>query len=178
MRLQRPRHSSAWLVVTTAFSLLTACTTASAPEETGALEDTGAEMTAQDPAPPELVFINLLPWGAVDFARGQFPSLGDCNALVRSFPSYSFYTTPERCERIADPVYCTVWREGNDARDSIDCHKGPGGCEIELRRHDLLAESGTQVIARRCEPFSLKDAWERYQASEAAHGDVEPQQGR
>ena len=146
-----------------AFSLLAACTTSTAPEETDGPENVGAETTAREPAEPEFVFINLLPWGEVDFTRGQFPSLGDCNALVRSFPTYSFYTTPERCEPIDDPVYCTVWQDGDDPSDRIGCFKGVGGCEIELRRHDLLAESGTRVIAQRCEPFSLEDAWERYQ---------------
>ena len=174
MQSRRPRHVPTGLVVATAFSLLAACTTGSPPEETGGPEATGAEMTAPEPTAPALVFINLLPWGEVDFARGQFPSLGDCNALVRSFPSYSFYTTPERCEPIADPVYCTVWRDGDGDHNSIGCHKGPGGCEIELRRHDLLAESGSRTIVQRCEPFSLEDAWERYQASAPASGEVNP----
>ena len=174
MRSSGPRRTSPWLVIVTTCSLLSTCTPSSIPEETNDAQRAGTEMTIPEPAAPELVFINLLPWGAVDFARGRFPSLGDCNALVRSFPSYSFYTTPERCEPIDDPVYCTVWRDGNAERDSIDCHKSPGGCEIELRRHDLLAESGTHVIAQRCEAFTLEDAWERYQASEPAAGEVEP----
>ena len=66
------------------------------------------------------------------------------------------------CEPIDDPVYCTVWRDGDDDRDSIGCHKGPGGCEIELNRHDLLAEAGTRTVSPRCEPFPLDDAWEQY----------------
>ena len=174
MRLHCPRHPSAWLVVATTFSLLAACTTSSAPEETTGPQDAGAETPVPGPAAPEFVFINQLPWGEIDFARGQFPSLGDCNALVRSFPTYSFYTTPERCEPIDDPVYCTVWHDDDDPSARIGCFKGVGGCEIELRRHDLLAESGTRVIAQRCEPFSLEDAWERYQASAPASGEVDP----
>ena len=169
-----PRHSSAWLVVVTACSLLAACSTSGAPAETSGPEDAGAETTVREPAAPELVFITLLPWGELDFARGQFPSLGDCNALVRSLPAYSFYTTPERCEPIDDPVYCTVWHDADDDRDSIGCHKGPGGCEIELRRHDLIAETGSRAIAQRCEPFSLEDAWTRYQASEPTSGEAHP----
>ena len=174
MPSRRLRLWSTRLFVATACSLLAACTTASPPDETGGPEATDTEIAAAEPPAPALVFINLLPWGAVDFARGQFPSLGDCDALVRSFPSYSFYTTPERCEPIADPVYCTVWRDGDGDHDSIGCHKGPGGCEIELRRHDLLAESGTRVIAQRCEPFSLEDAWEHYQASAPTNSEVQP----
>ena len=114
---------------------------------------------------PALVLINLLPWGTVDFARGEFPSLADCDAFVRALPTYSFYTTAERCEPIDDPVYCTVWQEGDNDGEHIGCSKGVGGCEVELRRHDLLAESGARTITERCEPFALEDAWQRHQAS-------------
>ncbi len=118
---------------------------------------------APDVAPdPALVFINLLPWGQVDFSRGRFPTMGDCNRLVRSLPNYSFYTTPERCESIEDPVYCTAWQDpGEPGR--LDCFKGVGGCDVELKRHDLLAESGGRTVTARCEPSSLADAWTRYQ---------------
>ena len=167
MRPHDLRRVAAWLVIVATSGLLTACTTSSAPEETTGPEGTGVETTATEPVAPELVFINLLPWGEVDFTRGQFPSLGDCNALVRSFPNYSFYTTPERCEPLDDPVYCTVWQD-EDPIDRIGCFKGVGGCEIELRRHDLLAESGSRTIARRCEPLSLADAWAKFQAGSPA----------
>lgn len=119
-------------------------------------------VSAAEPAPgPEPTFINLLPWGEVDFTRGEFPSREACNAFVRALPGYSFYTTPERCERIDDPVYCTRWRDPDDPRPRIDCFKGVGGCEVELRRHDLLVESRGRAIAARCEPLPLADAWAR-----------------
>ena len=147
---------------------LATCTASSAPEAAdgrGTVDTETVALTESEPAEPELVFINLLPWGEVDFERGEFPSIGACNAFVRALPAYSNYTTPERCQPIADPVYCTTWRDDDDEHDRIGCFKGVGGCEIELRRHDLLAESGTRTIADRCQPFSLADAWARYQSS-------------
>ena len=81
------------------------------------------------------------------------------------FRSYSNYTSPERCESITDPVYCTVWRDGDDGRDSIDCHKGPGGCEIDLARHDRRVEAGARTVTVRCEPLSLDVALARYLAA-------------
>ncbi len=123
-------------------------------------------MTDIEPSGP--FFINLLPWGEVDFSRGEFASLGECNAFVRALPNYSGYTTPERCQPIDDPVYCTVWQSNEAETAQIACVKGVGGCEIELKRHDLLAESGTRVISERCQPYPLADAWERYQASAPA----------
>jgi hypothetical protein len=81
---------------------------------------------------------------------------------VRALPNYSGYTTAERCQPIDDPVYCTGWQDNEG--DHLDCFKGVGGCEVELKRHDLLAESGTRTIATRCEPSPLEDAWTRYQA--------------
>ena len=116
-----------------------------------------------EPIEPKLVFINLLPWGKVDFARGEYPSLGDCNTFVRALPNYSGYTTAERCQPIDDPVYCTAWQD--DEGDHIDCFKGVGGCEVELMRHDLLAESGARTIAARCEPSALDEAWALYQTA-------------
>ena len=126
--------------------------------------------TAPDPG-PQPTFISLLPWGEVDFARGEFPSRDACNAFVRAQPGYSGYTSPERCERIDDPVHCTVWRDPDDPRDRMDCFRGAGGCEVELRRHDLLVESRGRRMAARCEPTSLADAWARHQALEP---DAEP----
>ena len=162
----RPRYgASACLGAIALASLvpLVACTrgdsSGEADTKTPTEADAGATETAESSGP---LFINLLPWGEVDFAGGEFPSLGDCDAFVRALPTYSFYTTPERCEPIDDPVYCTVWRHGDDEGESIGCHKGPGGCEIELRRHDLLAETGTLRVTARCEPYALDDAWEQY----------------
>ncbi len=123
--------------------------------------------TAETPEPdpgPEPTFINLLPWGEVDFTRGEFPSREACDAFVRALPGYSGYTTPERCEPIDDPVYCTVWQDRDDPQARIDCFRGVGGCEVELQRHDLLAESRGRTIAARCGPTSLADAWAQYQS--------------
>lgn len=129
-----------------------------------AVPDVAAAAEAPEPDPgPQPTFINLLPWGEVDFTRGQFPSRDDCNAFVRALPNYSGYTTPERCEPIDDPVYCTEWRDPDDPQAGLDCFRGVGGCEVELRRHDLLAESRGRTLAARCEPASLGDAWARYQ---------------
>ena len=122
-----------------------------------------AASVSDEPVEPELLFINLLPWGEVDFSRGEFTSVDACDALVRAFPNFSFYTTPERCEPIPDPVFCTVWQDDDDPQEQIGCYKGVGGCEVELRRHDLVAESGRRTIASRCEPFTLADAWEHFQ---------------
>lgn len=129
----------------------------------GAAAPAAAETAAPDPG-PQPTFISLLPWGEVDFARGEFPSRDACTAFVRALPGYSGYTSPERCERIDDPVYCTVWRDPDDPRDRMDCFRGVGGCEVELRRHDLLAESRGRTLAARCEPTPLADAWARHQA--------------
>lgn len=138
---------------------IAACT-ASAPSDT---QDAGpAAEVADDPIAPQPTFINLLPWGKVDFTRGQFASMAECNTFVRALPNYSGYTTAERCQPIDDPVYCTGWQDNEG--DHLDCFKGVGGCEVELKRHDLLAESGTRTIATRCEPSPLEDAWTRYQA--------------
>ena len=173
-----PRYRvSTWFGALALASLvpLVACTgddtSGEAATETTAEATAVATQTTERSGP---IFINLLPWGEVDFTRGGFPSSGDCNAFVRALPTYSLYTTPERCEPIDDPVYCTVWRDGDDDHDSIGCHKGPGGCEIELSRHDLLAESGNRTIVQRCEPFSLEDAWEHYQTSAPASGEFNP----
>jgi hypothetical protein len=143
---------------------MAACT-ASDPAD-GHADPQDAEPRAQvvdEPIEPKLVFINLLPWGEVDFTRGEFPSLGDCNTFVRALPNYSGYTTAERCQPIDDPVYCTAWQD--DEGDHIDCFKGVGGCEVELKRHDLLAESGARTIAARCEPSALDEAWALYQTA-------------
>ena len=127
----RPRHRASACIGALALASLVpleACIGNDTPRE--ANTETPAEAAAVGTETAEssgLIFINLLPWGEVDFTRGEFPSLGDCNAVVRALPTYSFYTTPERCEPIDDPVYCTVWRDGDDDRDSIACHKGPGG---------------------------------------------------
>ena len=134
----------------------------------GAAVDVTPDMAAaadpSEPDPgPQPTFINLLPWGEVDFTRGEFPSRDECNAFVRALPNYSGYTTPERCEPIDDPVYCTEWQDPDDPRASMDCFRGVGGCEVELRRHDLLAESRGRTLAARCEPAPLADAWARYQ---------------
>ena len=134
--------------------------------------DAGAAADTPEPdAGPQPTFINLLPWGEVDFTRGEFPSRDACNAFVRALPNYSGYTTPERCEPLDDPVYCTEWQDPDDPRASLDCFRGVGGCEVELRRHDLLAESRGRTIAARCEPSPLADAWARYQD---LHPDAEP----
>ena len=135
-----------------------------APEEVST--DT-VPLAIQTPPEPEAqfpAFINLLPWGKVDFARGQFPSLGDCNAFVRALPNYSFYTTSERCEPIEDPVYCTRWQEGQGSTE-IDCFRGPRGCEVELPRHDMRAENDDRQVLARCESQLLADAWAEYQAA-------------
>ena len=137
-----------------------------------AVPDVAAAAEAPEPDPgPQPTFINLLPWGEVDFTRGEFPSQDACDAVVRALPNYSRYTTPERCEPIDDPVFCTEWQDADDPRATIDCFRGVGGCEVELRRHDLLAESGGRTIAARCEPAPLADAWARYQD---LHPDAEP----
>ena len=135
---------------------------ASSPAADSVPEVAAAEAPEPDPG-PQATFINLLPWGEVDFTRGEFPSRDACNAFVRALPNYSGYTTPERCEPIDDPVYCTEWRDPDDPRTGLDCFRGVGGCEVELRRHDLLAESRGRTLAARCEPMSLADAWARYQ---------------
>ena len=130
----------------------------------GAAAD-AAPVAAEAPEPdpgPQPTFINLLPWGEVDFSRGEFPSRDACNAFVSALPNYSRYTTPERCEPIDDPVYCTEWQDPDDPGATLDCFRGVGGCEVELRRHDLLADSGGRTIEARCEPASLADAWARY----------------
>jgi hypothetical protein len=134
------------------------------PEEVSADNGPIASQTTPEPDAPVPTFINLLPWGKVDFARGRFPSLGECNAFVRALPTYSFYTTPERCEPLEDPVYCTRWQDEEGPME-IDCFKGLGGCEVELPRHDMRAEAGTRTIAGRCEPYALGDAWATYQAA-------------
>ena len=154
-----------------ALTALAGCTTAEAPDDANGPRRAETEAVAQsatDPVEPELVFINLLPWGQIDFARGEFASLGTCNAFVRALPTYSFYTTSERCQPIEEPVYCTVWRDEEDDRNSIGCHKGPGGCEIELRRHDLAVEAEMRTISARCEPYALADAWQRYRVATEA----------
>ena len=133
-----------------------------------AAADTVPEVTAAEnpgaASEPEPTFINLLPWGEVDFTRGEFPSRDACNAFVRALPGYSGYTTPERCEPIDDPVYCTVWQDPDDPQARIDCFKGVGSCGVELQRHDMLAESRGRTIDARCEPTPLADAWARYQS--------------
>ena len=138
-----------------------------AGEQPGAADDdTPAAATAEAPEPdpgPQPTFINLLPWGEVDFSRGEFPSRDACDAFVSALPNYSRYTTPERCEPLDDPVYCTEWQDPDDPQTGLDCFRGVGGCEVELRRHDLLAESRGRTLASRCEPASLADAWARYQ---------------
>lgn len=135
---------------------------ASSPAADSVSEMAAAEAPEPDPG-PQPTFINLLPWGEVDFTRGEFPSRDECNAFVSALPNYSRYTTPERCEPIDDPVYCTEWQDPDDPLASLDCFRGVGGCEVELRRHDLLADSGGRNIAARCEPTSLADAWARHQ---------------
>ncbi len=135
----------------------------------GAVADNTPDVAAAEDTPepvsePQPTFINLLPWGEVDFTRGEFPSREACNAFVRALPGYSGYTTPERCEPIDDPVYCTVWQDPDDPQARIDCFRGVGGCEVELQRHDLLAESRGRTIAARCGPTSLADAWAQYQS--------------
>ena len=133
-----------------------------------AAPDVAAATEAPEPDPgPQPTFINLLPWGEVDFTRGEFPSRDACNAFVRALPGYSGYTSPERCEPIDDPVYCTQWQDPDDPRASLDCFKGIGGCEVELPRHDMLAEGRGRTIAARCEPVPLADAWARYQGRPA-----------
>jgi predicted small lipoprotein YifL len=133
--------------------------TASGPSEAPDADATAP--VVEEPVVPQATFINFLPWGKVDFARGQFPSAGDCNAFVRGLPNYSGYTTAERCQPIDDPVYCTAWQDEDG--NHLDCFKGVGGCEVELKRHDLLAESGAYTVGARCEPSSLEDAWARFQ---------------
>ena len=137
-----------------------------APELDPGVSPTDAEQSVpiQEPVEESLpVFISLLPWGEIDFSRGQFPSFDACNAFVRTLPGYSGYTTPERCEPLPEPVYCTRWQEGDDSVSRIGCFKGIGGCEIELRRHDLLAENDQYSIIGRCEAHALNDAWALYQ---------------
>ena len=114
------------------------------------------------------VFISLLPWGEIDFSRSQFQTFDACNTFVRALPGYSGYTTPERCEPLPESVYCTRWQEGDDSVSRIGCFKGVGGCEIELRRHDLLAEDDRYSITTRCEAHALNDAWEIYRTTDAA----------
>ena len=170
MRPLKPRCPAvAPLTLLAGLMVLAGCSTSQAPNDAnGPRPAETVAQSATDPVEPQLVFINVLPWGKVDFPRGEFASLGTCNAFVRALPSYSFYTTSERCQPLEDPVYCTVWQEGDAATPQIDCFKGVGGCEVELNRHDLLAESGDRTIAARCEPYSLDDAWQRYQESPAA----------
>jgi hypothetical protein len=155
-------HSNSWLIATVLTCALIACA-APGPGEVPTTDDVeiSADVDAI-PEKPELVFINLLPWGEIDFSRGDFQSIDTCNELVRSMPNYSGYTTPERCESITDPVYCSVWQD-NDEQVRIGCFKGIGGCEVELRRHDLLAESGDRTIITRCGPSTLANAWTQAQ---------------
>ena len=154
-------HLTAGLV---ALVFMAACTS-SGPADGRQDQDAAQAMQVTDesvePVEPTQVFINLLPWAKVDFTRGVFPSLADCNAFVRLLPNYSGYTTAERCESLDDPVHCTAWQDDEGAH--LDCFKGVGGCEVELKRHDLLAESGARSIAERCEPSGLDEAWTRYQ---------------
>jgi hypothetical protein len=141
-----------------------ACTASDPVDGHADLQATGPEAQVVDePIEPKWVFINLLPWGEVDFTRGEFPSLDDCNTFVRALPTYSGYTTAERCQRIDDPVYCTAWQD--DGAEHIGCFKGVGGCEVGLKRHDLLAQSGARTIATRCEPLALDEAWALYQTA-------------
>ena len=162
------RHpKSAGFIATVLPCALIAC----AAPETGEVPTTSdleisAEAVAQ-PEKQELIFINLLPWGEIDFSRGDFQSIDACTELVRSMPNYSGYTTPERCESITDPVYCSVWQDDDDPQEHSGCFKGIGGCEVELRRHDLLAESGNRTIITRCEPSPLVDAWAQAQTETA-----------
>ena len=151
-------HSNSSLIATVLTCTLIAC---AAPEPGEVPTKSDVEISADvvaAPETPELIFINLLPWGEIDFSRGDFQSIDTCTELVRSMPNYSGYTTPERCESITDPVYCSVWQD-DDEQKRIGCFKGIGGCEVELRRHDLLAESGNRTIITRCEPSTLVDAW-------------------
>jgi hypothetical protein len=138
--------------------------TASGPSST--LDADAAAPVVEEPIVPQPTFINFLPWGKVDFARGQFPSADDCNTFVRGLPNYSGYTTAERCQPIDDPVYCTAWQDEDG--NHLDCFKGVGGCEVELKRHDLLAESGARTVGARCEPSPLEDAWARFQTEAQA----------
>ncbi len=162
------RSSAIPLIIAAALSLLhaAACTGPPPAPDTGLAEAEPAAQARDGASEPDLVFINLLPWGRVDFSRGRFATMGECNGLVRALPNYSFYTTPERCEPIEDPVYCTAWHDTGEPR-RLDCFKGVGGCEVELKRHDLLAESGGRTIGARCEPSPLADAWARYQTLSA-----------
>lgn len=155
-----------WATLAGLLSLTVMGCTASGPADTPDADTTIP--ATEEPVGPQPTFINFLPWGKVDFARGRFPSAGDCNAFVRGLPNYSGYTTAERCQPIDDPVYCTAWRDEDG--NHLDCFKGVGGCEVELKRHDLLAESGARTIAARCEASPLEDAWARFQA-EANTGD-------
>ncbi|MDA1095179.1 MAG: hypothetical protein O3A25_18225 [Acidobacteria bacterium] len=150
-------------------SAVGACTE-STPSETPDATST-VPVVDDEPAGPQPTFINLLPWAKVDFARGRFPSADDCNMFVRALPNYSGYTAAERCEPIDDPVYCTAWSD--DEEKHLDCFKGSGGCEVELKRHDLMAESGARTIAQRCEPSALEDAWARFQADAEAADNVD-----
>ena len=162
------RQTCPWLRASVLTCALVAACSAPSPEEAHfpAAPEIGPASLDQ-PEEPKLIFINLLPWGEIDFSRGDFLSLDTCTQLVRSLPNYSGYTTAERCEPITDPIYCSVWQDKDDRYDQIGCFKGVGGCEVELRRHDLLAESGNRTIITRCEPYSLGDAWARFQTDES-----------
>jgi len=156
------RHGHVLLVFLLATTL--ACSANDHPDTPAALDEPESTEPAEEvAAAPMSTFINLLPWGKIDFTRGEFPSQDDCNAFVRDLPNYSFYTTPERCEPIVDPVYCTGWQDTDMETPQIDCFRGIGGCEVELKRHDMLAESGSRTISSRCGALSLEDAWARYQ---------------
>lgn len=148
------------------FGLALAVACAPAP----AVEPEPAANSESAAPPPSPAFINLLPWGKIDFSRGEFPSLRTCNGWVRALPTYSFYTTPERCEPLEDPLYCTRWQDP-DGPAEIDCFKGRGGCEVELPRHEMREENSGRVIEGRCEPTPLAQAWSEYQAS---HPELEP----
>ena len=52
-------------------------------------EPESTEPAEEVAAIPTSTFINLLPWGKIDFTRGEFPSQDDCNAFVRALPNYS-----------------------------------------------------------------------------------------
>ena len=123
-----------------------------------------------EPIDPGRVTVTLEPWGELELGAGQFSSQADCTAHLRSSGSHSYYTSPERCDAITDPIFCSAWHDEN-ASDAIGCHIGIGGCEIDLSRHDLRAEAGTRTVMIRCEPFSLDDAIARHIAYDrAAHG--------
>jgi len=143
--------------------------TCSAPPSQEAPSIETAEISTEAIEAPDLpdhIFINLLPWGEIDFSRGEFSGLDTCTEFVRSLPNYSGYTTAERCEPLTDPIYCSVWKDGDTPLEQIGCFKGVGGCEVELRRHELLAESGSRTIVSQCEPASLADAWAKFRGAE------------